>query len=150
MIQSRPFVPSTIEVVIPGIPQQQGSMVRSKFGGIHSANKNLAPWRRDAILAIQSWMGQRPPLLGPLSLTVEFMFNRPASHFGTGRNAGVLKASAPASPSTTPDLDKLLRAVCDSMTQAGAWRDDAQVVRVTASKVYADRPRTHLVVEVLK
>ena len=37
-----------------------------------------------------------------------------------------------------PDLDKLLRSTFDAITTAGVWRDDAQVVVVSASKSYAD------------
>lgn len=36
-----------------------------------------------------------------------------------------------------PDLDKLVRSVKDGLTRV-AWQDDAQVVRVEATKEYAD------------
>jgi len=37
-----------------------------------------------------------------------------------------------------PDLDKLVRAVCDGLTDAGIWDDDSQVIRLIARKDYAD------------
>jgi Holliday junction resolvase RusA-like endonuclease len=37
-----------------------------------------------------------------------------------------------------PDLDKLIRAVADSLTDAKIYADDSRIVRITAQKVYAD------------
>jgi crossover junction endodeoxyribonuclease RusA len=42
-------------------------------------------------------------------------------------------------PSVAPDLDKLVRAVLDGLT-AIAYRDDGQVVRLTAAKQYGVNP----------
>ena len=43
-------------------------------------------------------------------------------------------------PDRKPDIDKNLRAVCDSLTDAGVWEDDARVVHCVASKVFAGSP----------
>lgn len=40
-------------------------------------------------------------------------------------------------PNVKPDLDKLVRNTLDGLTQAGVYKDDAQVIRLTASKRYA-------------
>jgi len=74
---------------------------------------------------------------GPIMLTVTFWLNRPKGHYGTGRNAGKLKASAPRFPASMPDLDKLLRATMDALTAAGCWTDDSQVICCSAAKYYA-------------
>jgi len=42
-----------------------------------------------------------------------------------------------ARPAVAPDIDKLLRAVSDALTGVG-YMDDAQIVEVYASKIYAD------------
>ena len=88
-----------------------------------------------------------------MSLTVRFVLPRPAGHYGTGRNAGRIKASAPPWPETMPDLDKLVRLIDDSITDAGTvWGDDAQVARITASKWYQgadDPPAAHITVQAL-
>jgi Holliday junction resolvase RusA-like endonuclease len=39
-------------------------------------------------------------------------------------------------PTVPPDLDKLIRAINDSATDAGIFDDDSQVVEVVAYKVY--------------
>jgi crossover junction endodeoxyribonuclease RusA len=80
------------------------------------------------------------PFVGPVELRLGFDLPRPAGHFGTGRNAGVLKPSAPAHPAVMPDLDKLVRCVCDAITDAALWKDDSQVVVLHAAKRFASAP----------
>ena len=79
------------------------------------------------------------PLLEALVLHLLFTRTRPKSHFGTGKNAGILKASAPDSPSSKPDLTKLVRAVEDSLTGI-VWKDDAQVVEQWNRKEFGASP----------
>lgn len=95
--------------------------------------------------AVYQWRGQvqqavaehtLEPFTGAVQLELGFDLPRPAGHSGTGRNAGTVKRSAPPWPSVMPDLDKLVRAVCDSITDAGLWHDDAQVCVIVAAKRY--------------
>jgi crossover junction endodeoxyribonuclease RusA len=37
-----------------------------------------------------------------------------------------------------PDLDKLVRCICDALTDAGVWKDDAQVCVLVAAKRYTN------------
>lgn len=62
--------------------------------------------------------------LAAASVYLEFYFPRPAGHFGV---KGLL-ASAPLVKVTKPDLDKLVRAVYDSLTQAYVVIDDNAIV----------------------
>lgn len=129
---------------IAGIPQQQGSkrIVRTGDGRHRPVedNKKLAPWRRDAIATIGDAMSGQAPFLGAVEVIADFRFQRPAGHYGSGRNATMLKPGAPRFRTSEPDLDKLLRALFDAITQAGAWRDDKLAVKVHGMKTYADRP----------
>lgn len=131
-----------IIVEIPGIPQQQGSkkLVRANGGKtvVIETNKNLRSWRADAIACAHRARLGRPTIFEPVLLNrVEFRFPRPAGHYGTGRNAGKLKPNAPFSKPGKPDLDKLLRALLDVLTQAGVIHDDSQVVRlIQVDKTY--------------
>lgn len=84
-----------------------------------------------------------PLLEGPLILSLRFYRARPKGHYGTGRNAGKIKPSAPRSPIKVPDLTKLTRAIEDGLTKV-IWRDDAQVCRLDATKAFG----THHYVEV--
>jgi len=89
------------------------------------------------VLAVHDQVGdaERQPFDGPLELDVLFVFGRPRSHFGTGRNAGRLKPSAPVYCSTRPDLDKLVRAIGDALAGI-AVVDDAAFVQLVARKHY--------------
>jgi len=90
-----------------------------------------------------AWGGQ-VPLDEPLALSCQFVFARPASHFGTGRNAGVLKTSAPVFKASVPDVDKLLRLVGDALVIAQVVRDDALFVVVRGSKIWGERDLTRI------
>ena len=86
------------------------------------------------------------PTREAVAVDLRFGLPRPKSHFGTGRNAGRLKPSAPAYPGTKPDVDKLSRAVLDALTGV-LWADDSQVVILSAVKVYAPTPMTVVTVQ---
>jgi crossover junction endodeoxyribonuclease RusA len=114
-------------------PQQQGS--KNPWGG--DANKKLAPFREalGARAAEVMLEGGHEVIDGPVQMDVVFVFGRPAAHFGTGRNAGVLKDSAPGWHSQVPDRDKLLRAIGDAMTKV-VYRDDARICDGRACKIF--------------
>lgn len=133
-------------VVARGTPIGQGSMTRNQHGALYSDNaKRLRPWR-DTLLAaareaLEEMHGDRPlPLFArgtPVHVGMVLTFKRPTSHYGTGRNACALKASAPSEHVGFPDVDKAQRAVLDALTAAGVWQDDRQVSRITeAARVY--------------
>ena len=69
-------------------------------------------------------------------LLMDFYLPRPQGHYGTGRNAHLVKDDAPARPVTYPDEDKLLRGAQDGMASV-VWRNDSQVVCAVAQKWYA-------------
>ena len=73
---------------------------------------------------------------GPVYLTLLFLFARPKTHFGTGRNAGKLKESAPVYHTKRPDLDNLVKFAEDCLTGI-AWKDDCQVASTLSQKRYA-------------
>lgn len=149
-----------VEFIVLGTPQPQGSL-RSLGKGrptIASNRDRLEPWRQAVAAAALQGMtfhpgdgtiSYLPPLTGTLRLTVTFVFRRPAGHYRTGRNAGELKASAPAYVPKRPDVDKLLRAVGDAITGV-VCHDDAQLAVVHAEKHYGNAPCAHVVVEQLR
>lgn len=117
-------------------------------GRVIDANaKTLKPWRA-TIAAAASDERHGRTITGPVRLDAVFVMPRPKHHFGTGRNAGRLKASAPVYCCTRPDLDKLLRALLDGLVDSGLIRDDDQVVEVVARKHYG-APAAHVEVREL-
>lgn len=114
-----------------GTPQQRGSkrpVRRGKAGTILliDDNKMSRDWMdRVACSAHAAWQGQ-PLLDEPLALSIIFYFHRPKSHFRTGKNAHLLRDSAPRDCLTSRDLAKLIRSTEDACT-AVVWRDDKLV-----------------------
>ena len=128
-----------IAVDVYGIPRPQGSLslFRSKDGReVAKYGQPVIEWRALVTTAVRAaWPG--PMLEGAVMVSVVFEMPRPLGHFGSGRNAGTLKPSAPPYPANGSDLDKLVRAIGDGITDAGTvWRDDSQVCRLVASKIY--------------
>ena len=118
-----------------GLPAPQGSHKHVGGGRMVESSKRVKPWRRQVAAAyVDHDFGD--VLIGPVTLTVDFYLPRPQAHYGTGRNAGALKPSAPVEHLTMPDTDKLQRAVGDALTRL-AWRDDSQIVAWHAYKHYA-------------
>ncbi len=90
--------------------------------------------------AIAQWPRSVRRFEGPVSVLMRFVIARPKSHYGTGRNAGIVKASSPRCHVSKPDVLKLTRAVEDALTGL-AWTDDAQIVdeRITKAWGLSDR-----------
>lgn len=130
-----------IVIEVRGLPAPQGSKRPVRFGngkiGVVESSKGVGPWREAVRAETQRVMkAEDGPLDGALAVSITFELPRPRGHYGTGRNGGLIKDSAPQFPAGRPDLDKLLRAVLDGLTAGGAWSDDAQVVRIGAEKLY--------------
>lgn len=124
-----------VTVSVPGIPQPQGSKTKTRWGGMRDANsERLAPWRRAVtiatIKAIPRVGAKWQPLDGPLSVRIVFTMPKPASAPKRTRAWACKK----------PDVDKLIRAGFDGITDGGLWIDDARVVHVEAWKLYAGDP----------
>ena len=143
-----------IRLHVPGVPAPQGSKRAFVRGGrpvvVDDNKPRLNDWRAAVAQAASDEMGDAPLLDGAVSMTVLFDLPRPKSHMGTGRNAGVVKASAPEFHNQKPDLDKLTRAVCDAMSGI-VYRDDSQIVSLVVQKRWVDRqPGASIKVEAMK
>lgn len=131
---------NTLNIVVPGVPESQGSARAFVVAGkarITTSNKKLTSWRRDAIVAVREAMREQNwERVEQCSIEAEFVFPRPQSHYGSGSNAGQLKPNAPSAKTTKPDIDKLIRAVLDALDGAGLYQGDERVVQITCRKRY--------------
>ena len=80
----------TIRVV--GIPAPQGSKTLTRYGAMIEASKKVKPWRNDVKEAALECYSSGA-LNMPVKADIEFIFPRPKSHFGSGKNAEILKPS---------------------------------------------------------
>lgn len=98
--------------------------------------KGLPDWRaqvrHEAALACPDGPTDRP-----VGMHLTFVYSRPKSHYGTGKNSRRLKPHAPDWPATRNigDLDKTCRAILDAVTGV-LVTDDSLVVTLVARKVY--------------
>ena len=116
---------------IPGGCKPKGSHVAA-------VTKDGRPYSRDmSSSTARSWValakdrahaarGERPMFDQAVSVTMTVLRVRPGSHYGSGKNARVLKATAPTYPTSAPDLDKQARQLGDALNGV-LWRDDAQI-----------------------
>jgi crossover junction endodeoxyribonuclease RusA len=130
---------ATLRFRVVGEPGPQGSKRHVGKGVMVESSAKVKPWRQDVVAAAetaaaeQDW--QAPPVVRAVAV---FSFRRPKSHYGTGRNAAVLKSTAPHWHNQKPDVDKLCRSTFDALTTAGVIGDDCRIAHVDASKVWAD------------
>lgn len=117
------------QLFIEGQPRPQGSkkaFARGKSIVLVEANKELPAWREHMTRMLQlKQLEETQPFTTAVNVALTFWLPRPKSvkrQYATG----------------TYDIDKLTRAVLDSITKAGVWRDDSDVVDLTVRKTYAD------------
>ena len=127
-----------MSIFVRGLPASQGTKRQVGHGIMVESSKRLHPWR-EAIVSecLRAGWADRG-MAGAITVDMTFWFIRPASHYGTGKNAERLKVTAPEHMTVKPDADKLARACLDALAQASVFRDDCQVISLGAEKRYRD------------
>lgn len=119
-----------------GIPKAQPrvkAFVRGGHAGVYTPDSAEA-WkqevRRQAIAnAPESVM------TGVVRIQLDFFLPRPKTHLD---RHGVPKPKSPVWHCKKPDLDNLIKAVTDAITDTQkVWLDDSQIWEITATKTYA-------------
>lgn len=114
------------EVFVEGIPASQGSHAIIKGRIVQVNSSKHAAWKK-AILAEAK--KNLPDDWQPFDKAIHLIV-----HFYVPRGKTVTRKF----PTTPIDLDKLVRHVGDSLTQAGIIVDDALIINLVASKSYGD------------
>lgn len=144
----------TITIEVLGTPAPKGSGRAIMIGGraCHVASgsdvnaKRLRSWDTAVREAAAQAVGvvASPPFVGvPLRLHLVFRLVRPAGHWG---KRGLLP-SAPAFPTSKPDLSKLVRSTEDTLTGI-VWDDDSRIVAATVEKLYAEPGKEGATIEI--
>lgn len=138
-----------IRIFVPGLPQPGGSkraFYIKKLGRaiITDANSKAKPWKTAvSFVAADRYRGE--PTREAISVDFTFYLPRPKSHYGSGKNARSIKASAPEFPCGKPDTTKLIRSTEDALTGI-LWVDDSQIVDQFGRKRYSDRMGAEIIV----
>jgi Holliday junction resolvase RusA-like endonuclease len=105
--------------------------------GVHDDGKSRG-WK--AAIIGQAMRVRLPRgIAAPIRLDVTFELPRP-KRLGAGANEPHVNV---------PDLDNLLKAVMDALSEYGVWKDDRQVAEIRASKWYHAAGGTPLAVVVI-
>jgi Holliday junction resolvase RusA-like endonuclease len=94
----------------------------------------------------QAWMYAGRHTVGdqPASVEITVWTGRPKTHYR--KNGGLSAAGLRSvSPSRKPDLDNVVKLVCDALNGL-AWDDDAQVCSVVAKRHWCDPHEARVVV----
>jgi Holliday junction resolvase RusA-like endonuclease len=117
------------QLFVAGEPRPQGSKKAFNRGAhivLVEANKDLPAWRDHMKKMFELKMMELDNRFDTaVSVSLTFWLTRPKT---------VTRQYA----TKTYDIDKLTRAVLDSLTQGGVIQDDSNVVDLTARKTYAD------------
>lgn len=127
------MTPRSISFVVHGTPKPKGSargFVAMKDGKARAIvvadnTKSLKSWEAAVRFAAQGVAGDAL-FEGAIALHLQFYLQRPAS---------ISEKKRPFM-TTKPDLSKLIRGLEDALNEV-IWKDDALVVAITASKLYA-------------
>jgi Holliday junction resolvase RusA-like endonuclease len=106
--------------------------------------KTADEWKGLIASAVRPFLPSEP-YEGPVKIEHAFLFPRPKSHL---KKSGGLTSSAPLHHVSKPDLDNLVKAVWDTLTSEGFWRDDSQIVSETTTKAYAESGEPGVVITI--
>jgi crossover junction endodeoxyribonuclease RusA len=130
----------TVHFEVSGLPIAQGSMRAFVVKGkpvITSTSRNLNQWRQ--LVALRANEVRAKPFEGPVIVELNFRLPKPKSAPKRKRSFATKR----------PDLDKLIRSVLDALTHV-LFRDDSQVVQITALKDYGPPGVTVSVTEIVR
>ena len=114
-------------------PAPQGSKTYLGGGRLIESCKRVKSWRSLVYKVAGKFI--KTPIEGPCEVKLVFKLKRRKSDFNS---KGQVKKKAPQHYVIKKnDLDKLVRSTLDGLTGV-AYKDDCQVIRILASKRYAD------------
>lgn len=119
-----------IRMRVLGVPAPQGSKTRMPNGamlegGSQTGRDKQKAWRT-AVADTAHHNRPTTPLDGPLWLRIDLRMPRPKA-----RKTALYC-------DRKPDVDKIIRATCDALTEAGMISDDSRIVELHVVKMYAD------------
>jgi Holliday junction resolvase RusA-like endonuclease len=141
MIQ--PGVPMLCEFAVDGDVRGKG---RPRFdprsGRAYTDQRTLA-YEHAIMTAARLAMGGAQPVVGPVRVLATVYVAVPKSY---SKRATADCLQGRVYPTGRPDIDNTLKALMDSCNGI-VWVDDAQVVEVAVSKLWAPRGRLHVMVD---
>ncbi len=119
-----------ISFIVQGIPVAKGRpkfVVRGRYASAYTPKKTREA--EDDFRKQCRHAAPEEPLEGPLKISIVFHMKKPKVMKGFSHHI------------KRPDVDNLLKLVLDSMNGV-FYKDDSQIVSITAGKYYSEDPRT--------
>lgn len=101
---------------------------------------------KDTFAVIAQQYAPMIPMEGPIKIKILCYFNRPKSHYRSGKYSEILRDTAPRFVTKLPDIDNLMKFVMDALTGI-YWKDDRQIFCGMCIKEYSEQPRTEVIIE---
>ena len=92
---------------------------------------------KSLLRSLASSQYSRPPMLGPLSVSLTFYRPVQSSISKTERERRLSNESKPV---VKPDTDNYIKSTLDALNGV-LWHDDSQIVKIEAEKKYSDHPK---------
>ena len=118
------------------IPVPKGRPRVTKSGIAFTPTKTRRA-EQDLAVLISSDLQGRTPIDNPIRLEMDIYMPRPKGHYGTGKNEGNLKKSAPRFPDRKPDIDNIFKLFTDA-AEGLLWTNDSRIVQMDVKLWYAD------------
>lgn len=133
-----------IAFTVPGVPIGKG---RPRVTTVAGSARMYTPAKTasyEGLIAheARTVMGDRDLFAGPVDVLLEIKVPIPASWSKKKQRAAL---DGDLRPTGKPDIDNTCKAIFDGINQV-VWRDDSQVVSVTARKRYALVPGVHVLI----
>ena len=101
-------------------------------GGTYDPSKKD---KDDFIKVIENFPEQK--MTKPIKCVLNFYCKRPKTHYKTGKNAHILKDTAPKYNINNKDLDNMVKFVLDALNDK-LYTDDSLIFEITCSKLYSE------------
>ncbi|MDC3414289.1 RusA family crossover junction endodeoxyribonuclease [Terrihalobacillus insolitus] len=137
-----------IKFTVLGIPQAQGRPRAGKTRTGKTVLYDPAKSRdyKQYVRLVASQHAPRNPIEHPVSVFIDVYRQIPSSMSKKRRRLANAKIYRPI---TKSDIDNYSKSILDSLNGI-LWKDDAQVVSLTANKYYSDEPRIEVAVQILE
>ena len=136
-------VPVFIKFTVYGEPVAQG---RPRFARMGNNVKTYDPEKsvnyKEIVRAEALKVRPQKPLAGAISLVILIYRSIPKSF---SKKRTIQAQEGYIRPITRPDIDNIVKGIKDSL-KGVIWKDDSQVITLTAKKYYSDVPRIEVAI----
>ena len=132
-----------IEIEVNGNPVAQKRHRHTRTGHVYDpSSKDKELWKKMlARYAISK------PLADELVVLLRFTIARPKSHYRTGKNAHLIKSSAPKKHIQRPDIDNFVKFYLDVLQDMGMYENDSQIITIIAEKKWGKHGRVEICID---